>query len=364
MSYRIRMFDTLVLPEERQRDDTQNMGTGSAMTSFSRLPGGGFYDNYGDRRRPQNIRPITKECLITGSTEADMLTNLDALRAKLGERGKLTVEYGDGSLRWQWAILTDVDTPRRWVGPILPCRLRFVTAAQHWYGIDNSLEEWTWGDLSWVFGDGTASFGGYLETETITSNAQTVSVTHSGNIRARNLFIRITEGATANGTLTITNQTTRQALVCTTARGANDIVIFNMADLSAWHYDVSTEQTATQITSSLGYILVFTGAAHGLTVGDYAYVDGSSNFDGVHRVAIVTDTTTWGYVPTEAERAYATETAAGMVSGRAFDIYDDCTIYDKAHWIGLAPGSNSILFSAGSFVSSYTVDIAYYDHYA
>jgi hypothetical protein len=58
MAYVISMFDGLALSPYIQRGDSQDIGTGAALTSFLQLPGGGYYDNYRDRISPQGIRPL------------------------------------------------------------------------------------------------------------------------------------------------------------------------------------------------------------------------------------------------------------------------------------------------------------------
>lgn len=221
MSYRISAFDALELPHLRTLEQEHDMGTGAALTSFQQLPNGTFYDNYGSAKSPQGIRPLILQGWLVEETEAALRTALDALRKKLGVRGKLTVHFEDDRLRWQWARLVDVETPSRTAHlRSCPVELTFQTAAQHWYEIVNSPAEWTVGDGTWVLGDGTAELGENGTQVTLTATGatgtappaggttQAVAITHNGNIDATNLVFTITAGTTAISAVKIANGTT------------------------------------------------------------------------------------------------------------------------------------------------------------
>src|SRR3990167_4706676 len=96
-TYRLAAFDGLQLPIYNPESD---MGTGAAPTSYSQLPGGGFYDNYGRRRSAQGIRDIVYRGWIYNTSAAERRIEIDNLRAKIGLRGKLALEFEDGSIRW------------------------------------------------------------------------------------------------------------------------------------------------------------------------------------------------------------------------------------------------------------------------
>ena len=202
MAYKIHQFDGLVIPTAITSADSQNMGTGAALSSFQQLPGGGFFDNYGTGKSPQGIRPITKSGIIHAATAALLVAELDNLRLKLGVRGKLTIQMDDGTLRWQWARLVNADIPRPGdaVGNWLPFDLQWVTAAQMWYGLIAAPSPWVWGDGSWVWGDGTAEFGANGTEETLTATGATtqgLTLNNGGNVDATNVQVTITAGTNA-----------------------------------------------------------------------------------------------------------------------------------------------------------------------
>lgn len=211
MAYRLKMFDGLVLPNLQTPDQDQNMGSGSWLTSFQQLPDG-WYDNYGTRKSPKGIQPITKQCWLVASSRAELKTLRDGLRAKGGNRGRLVVQFEGGALRWTWARMTNTDNPSRPAhGLALPITLIFESVGQIWYELVYSADDWTVGDGTFVVGDGTTELGqnGTEETLTATGGAvQSFTLTHAGNIPAVNLAITVTAGNQSITNLIITNNTT------------------------------------------------------------------------------------------------------------------------------------------------------------
>ena len=201
---KIRQFGELLVPQKKEFGAGQedNLGTGRALTSWQQLPDGTFFDNYyGVERRPQGIRPVTKEGVIYGADADEIEDTIDYLRAHIGAMDKLTVQMRSGDLRWQWAVFKEVDTPAPSGRPTaVPMQLTWETAAQHWYGLVNTGDGWTVGDDSFTLGDGTAELGqnSYTYTLTVDSGSipQNFNLTHRGNIPATNLIIRVTAGTT------------------------------------------------------------------------------------------------------------------------------------------------------------------------
>lgn len=237
MAYVIHQFDGLVVPKAIQQGDVQNMGTGAALSSFQQLPGGGFYDNYGSARSPQGIRPITKSGIIHATTAAGIVAELDALRLKLGVRGKLTIKMADGSMRWQWARLVSADVPRpaEAAGLWLPFDLQWVTAAQVWYGIVSSPSAWVWGDGSWVWGDGTITFGANGTEETLTATGattQALTLNNGGNIDATNVQVTVTAGTNSITAITWTNATSGYSWTWTGTVTAGNALVIDTGSMS------------------------------------------------------------------------------------------------------------------------------------
>src|SRR5690606_5561330 len=111
MAYRIYAFDGLQLSQYLQDGDEQSMGTGSAVSAYLRLPGG-WFNHFSGLRAPQGLRPITKKCLLVGDDDDDIQDQIATLRTKIGIEGKLTIEWSNGDLWWQWATLKECDTPQ------------------------------------------------------------------------------------------------------------------------------------------------------------------------------------------------------------------------------------------------------------
>jgi hypothetical protein len=234
--YRIFAFDGIEIPDY---DADHNMGTGAALTSFQQLPNG-FFDNYGTADSPQGIRPIVARGRILHDTAAEMRTTLDALRKKIGKRGKLTVQFDDGSLRWQWARLVDVDIPAdKQFRLMSDFTLTWITASQIWYGVVTTSDEWTWGDLAWTFGDGTAEIGesGYSTTLTATGatgtappsggTSQSFTLSNGGNKTATNISITVTAGTTAVTACKFTNDTTGDTFYFSASVSAGNVLVIN-----------------------------------------------------------------------------------------------------------------------------------------
>ena len=217
MAYALRQFGSILLPEYKEQGQSDNMGTGLALTSWQQLPNGTYFDNYaGLERRPQGIRPLTKEGLLIGSSHAAIETQIDNLRRNIGVRDKLTVQFHSGRLRWQYAVLRQVDIAAElFRGYVLPVQLTFETAAQHWYELIQGVEGWTIGDGSFSLGDGTAGLGqsDYVYTIDATDAYKTdINLVHAGNIPATNLMITVTAGSTNLTQVTVRNQTSSAAI--------------------------------------------------------------------------------------------------------------------------------------------------------
>lgn len=193
--YAIDSFDGITLSnyvDERMRHD---MGGGSARGSFTRLPFFGFHDNYGDRIAVRGQQQIVYQGEVhpdatvpPGGKLANLRGKIDALRAKIGVRGKLYVRLFDTTQqrRWLWARLESVDLPSM-IGNInfVPVTMRFSTVEQGWRRAD----------IWWTQLVITANGGG----------VQFLDIDNPGTIRSRDVLMRITAGTNAITSLAITN---------------------------------------------------------------------------------------------------------------------------------------------------------------
>lgn len=222
---KIRQFGDMLLPQKKEFGAGQqdNLGTGRALTSWQQLPDGTFFDNYhGVERRPQGIRPVTKEGVLYAETAAEIESTIDYLRAHIGVMEKLTVQMRSGDLRWQWAVLKEVDSPAPSGRPTsVPLQLTWETAAQQWFGLVNG-DGWSVGDDTFLLGDGTAELGQQSFTYTINGNGSNrfFSLTHNGNIPATNLLVTVTAGSTNLSQVTI------ESVAASAATGVDWIVTY------------------------------------------------------------------------------------------------------------------------------------------
>ena len=366
MAYIIYAFDGLEIPFYLSSGDEQDMGTGQALTSFAQLPGGGFFDNYGRRKSPQGIRPITKSGMVAADSAAEARAMLDTLRAKIGVRGKLTLLFDDGSMRWQWARLQSVSTPRKaadknnWFA----FDMTWISAAQHWYGIVYPAD-WTWGDGSWVFGDGTAEYG----TSTHTTTAEDpVAISHNGNIDAVNVTISVTFTGGGNAGFSITNDAATagnrlEYLDEDTPVAPSDVLVLDCSARSARLHKISTPYALTNIYGLGDYLDVTTATAHGLVVGDAFEIAGTENFDGIYTVAQALSTS-WVRAALDVGMSGDSEAVGNLYP--IIDQYAYLTLYDRSRWFVLAPGTNGIgVINNGDLDNDeMTFEFSFHDHYA
>lgn len=341
MSYRIYAFDGIELPRFRLLDDEHNMGTGRALTAFQQLPGG-WFDHYGSLRSPQGIRPITAQGWLVESAAAALRTAQDALRAKLGVRGKLTVLFEDAQLRWQWARLVEVETPARpaylYAAPV---ELRFETADQVWFGIVVSPVEWTWGDLAWTFGDGTAEYGEAGTEADLTAGsggAQSFTVTHGGSIRARSVAVVITAGTTEITNFRYFNYTTNEQMAVTDAIAAGESLVVNGGDRSVW-LRTAARNLDTAINSLGVTANINTDGNHGFSTGDTVLIAGTGIWDGIHRNITVSGVETFNFP----SALVGTVTAQGTVRKLTSKFSNFASLASR--FPSLAAGENTITLS-------------------
>ncbi len=362
MAYRIIAFDGLQTPVLRRRGDPANMGTGSAQSDFRQIPGGGFYRMRRTRKSPQGIRPVTDAGVLKGTSASDLRSQIDAWRSKIGVYGKLTVRFHDGSLRWQWAELQDVDIPDAPNGMgdrYAPIGLTWQTAAQHWNGIIQG-QTWTWGDSSWVFGDGTASFGQNALSYTLPSaTSYTQAVTNAGNIDATNLVLSHTaSGARTNWTAR--NDTTGQTITYTgTIPTGNTLHIDTAAQ---WARLLGGSKAVSSMSRSGNVLTVNTTAVHGLTTGDDAQIIGGTIYDGQYTDVTVVDTDT--FTAAISPEVYAYGTVTDGIVNESTDIFAALTISDEKAWMVLRPGANSLTIISNTNMLSDTLRLNFYDSYA
>ena len=363
MAYIVKMFDGLLVPEYIQPGDRQDIGSGSALTSFLSLPGGGFYDNYRDRKSPQGIRPISKSGVFWG-TASELETQLDAWRAKLGVRGRLTVEFDTGDLRWQWARLRDVSAPRpsNAKGGWLPFTLTWITAAQNWRKSVYGSEWWAWGDGLWVFGDGSAEFGIEAPSFNVATSGTLCTVTHNGSIDAANVTLRFEMTGTWQD-LTVVNQTTGQQIILDRDSAEADSTPWLEIDAGARAiYRGGTQRNITTAYRSQNTVYV-NAAGHGLATDDAVRIENNGVYDGDFYPVTVSDSNNFYFDLPPRHAGYGTTGIVGTMRP-LWDAYNLTTFSDRERWLVLAPGDNVLEVIWNDAPSTATMTVEYVDHYA
>lgn len=345
-----------------------NIGTGSALTNFQQLPGGGFFDNYGRADSPQGVRDVSYSCWILSTDAATRKTTLDNLRKYIGHRGRLSVIYDDGSLRWQWARLTQIEAPDdikavQW----LPVDMRFVTADQHWNGIVQGSGDWTWGDNHWRWGDGAYVMGQSSTIETITStgasSANLPTVTIAGNKPTTNLQVTVTAVTNTITVLKVENVTVGNGTLFTytptspASIGVGEHVLIDSGTLAAHHLTV--DKVVASISQS-GLVTTVTCNSHGYSTGNLVRIYGSAYNDGIFTLTGTTSNT-FTY-----KNVYGrTETPNDCVANKATNVYSQVVFGRKDNWFSLSPGGNTIACTVtGNAAQDATVLFEYYEHYA
>lgn len=345
MPYRIKEFDGLALPEFIERGQSQSMGTGVAQTDFVQMPGGGFYDNYGDDDSQPSLDPIVKMCVLHAVSGSTVRAQVDALRAKIGKRGVLEVLFHDAVERWQYARLMRMrmvrpfNTAYSW----LPVQLEFMPAANYWY--QGTMQTTT-------------------ETFAVSTGTQhTVTVNNAGNVKDRNVLLEYEVPSASMTGIHFRNYTTSQNIsIASLTLAVGDLLRFHCGERWARHIKAAVNIAAIGRVGNT--VTVDTAAVHGLSAGDPIWIDGTAYFDGYWTVDTIYDTDSFGievaptwYTPDGTENT-------GTMSEVAY-LYSTTTITDKAGWMYLQPGDNEIaLICIGEDLDGGTFTAYHYDTYA
>lgn len=360
MPYVIKMAGDLIVPPYLRAGDSQTLGTGNAETSFLALPGGGYYDNYQDKISPQGIRPISASRLLLGDA-ASLRAQVQAWRGQLGRRVRLTVEWDDGEVMWQWARLQNVDTPRdrENKGGWCPLALTWISAAQNWRGIVRADDGWTWGDDSWRFGDGSAAFGISGPSFAVTAADQTFIVSHAGSIDAPNVTLRFDISGNWQN-LTVINRTTGQQIYI--VRSAIDSTAFVEIDTGAHSVYGGDHLVAINNLYRLRNQVKVAAPGNGLSAGDPVRIASTGIYDGDFYPVSIESATQFHYTVPANFTAYGSVSSGTM--RRLVDLYSVTEFTDAARWFVLAPGDNLIEVIWSTMPVGATLFVGYNDQFA
>jgi hypothetical protein len=322
MPYRIDEFDDLALPEFLERGDIQNMGAGVAASDFVQMPGGGFYDNYGDDDSPRELAAITKQTVVYDTGGDSVRVQIEALRAKLSKRGRLEALWHDGVVRWLWARLVRVEHPRPFNARRLhlPVNLTFAPATGIWYAATETEDETLFA---------------------ATSMAETVVVSNAGNVNVVDAVIEYVAPTTAAITLTLENYETSQLMsIAVLSLGAGETVIVNVGNRTVRIHKLPVD--IDTISRSGNTITVNTTSAHGLSADDTVVIRGTS-YDGYYTVDDAPDTDTVTIVAdSTTKHPHGPESPLAGLLAETVDLFANVEFSDPADWLWLVPGDNDL----------------------
>jgi len=197
MSFWYTTFDSLALPTMAPVHD---VGTGRVQSPLVALPGGGVFDPVGSDDAQMAEREIQSDFTIVESTAAALRTTFNALRAKVGVRGRLYREHDTGDTEWVYARMQEIrgrrSTPEVTFQKV---SIKFQVISPVWNGHLRG-SGWTL-DSGEVLNDGlTLDDTG---ARTLSSSPITITWTNRGNQVARDAVITVTAGSAAITALTV-----------------------------------------------------------------------------------------------------------------------------------------------------------------
>lgn len=342
MPYKVKSFAGDDLPDFIGRGDNQSLGTQRATEDMVRLPGGTYYDNFGNNPSPRELASITKQSEIHAAPGSSVREQIEAWRARLGEVGELAVEWHDGALRWVNARFVGIRHPREfYTSTYLPIEFYFMPRDPVFYGETAEVAV-----TSWV----AATF------------ADTVTVTNDGTVNATAILIELLTQASGVITLTLENYETSQRLDLDVGVAAGDRVVIDTDRRTIRTHEPA--QALDSIGRSGNVISVETGAAHGLTVGDGVEVAGT-DYDGFYTVVTTpgADTLTLA-ADSNTRHPHGPQAATGTIA-KVNDAYSeaDSVWSDPAGWLWLVPGANAIHITSDADLDDGSITFTFYPTY-
>lgn len=189
----------------------QDIGTGAARTTETRLAGGEVYDALGNDQARRSLRSIK----ATGELVGDPATNHTdylAILAAYGKKGKLYRRgVGIDQINWTLARLVDIGaTADPESAYVLPVSLQFLAYSAVWHGQQHgttvNLDSGYFLDTGRALNQGDAIyiFGG----ADLPTSGSTITLTNAGDAYVSDCVISVYNGATPFTSLTIENLTT------------------------------------------------------------------------------------------------------------------------------------------------------------
>lgn len=341
MPYLLDEFLGLELPKALEPGDTQNIGTGRADVDIARMPGGGFYDNQGDEDSPRALDTISKSGMVYAIAGSTVRQQVEALRAKLGAKGRLDLLWHDGAVRWIWARFTSIRTPRGFNHALssLPVDLGFTPIGGFWYADEETVE---------------------IETWTVPTTEADFTVTNAGNANVTELVITYVAPVAGLPDITIENYETAQLITpVTTGVGVGWSIVIDVGERTVKIHELNKDIDSIERS---GATLTVEVTAHGYTVGNEVIVSGT-NYDGVYLVAVVPDANTVELAADPIVRQpHGPQLATGTIKRTVPAYYP--MFSDKAHWFTLVPGANTIHVTTADDFDDGSITFEFYATYA
>ncbi len=197
--YTLEKFGSLTLPTARP---ATTIGAPPVQSAITAVAAGGGYDGLGSAQSRAKPFTVTHNCaLYSASSQTAIQTQLDALKALVGTRGRLYRRLPSGTLQWITARLVSLDATRTIDNDhYLDISLTFQAAEYPWRGNHH-------GD-GWVLDAGEYFDTGLVFDETGLTvpmpASGSVPVTNGGNATVRNAVITITAAGSSITQLTLT----------------------------------------------------------------------------------------------------------------------------------------------------------------
>lgn len=186
---RLTQFGVYVFPLFNKRDVLNVGDTGGAIVG---LVGRSYYDGYGVEDAPETLRTVSTQYEIIETTATAVQTERDAIRGRAGQLLRLWAVLPNGTSRFQWARLAQVDMERRREFIYYqPMRLRFELTEPGWNGTAHNA--------AWYLNAGhyldTAKWLDQYDVWTPASSGATHTLVNDGQLRQADVTITITAGA-------------------------------------------------------------------------------------------------------------------------------------------------------------------------
>lgn len=344
MPFRIKSFRALELPAFVQRGNTQDMGSARAAVDMVQLPGGAYYDNYGDYDSPREIAPITKDTEIHAGDQS-VREQVEAWRALVGKVGAVIVEWHDGEEREVYARFTEFRYPRDYATALswIPASFTFTPRSPVWRATTTT--------------ETTETFDFSTSEDLVVHNPGTATVTE---VYLRYEYNPLVAGAVVLDLL-IENRETSQRLTATV--GLDDGWALEVNTDRKTVYTLEPAQSLAVASRSANTIALETGSAHGLSAGDLIRVSDTLDYDGVYEVISVPNTLV---VEVEADpflrSPYGPLLATGYLE-RIQEAYANVEFSDPGGWFTLAPGDNDIHLESDQSMQDCVFTCSFYPIY-